>query len=105
MGEMGLMGYGLKGMERHGKSPGIHTTREASSAMGACLSYLYLRVWLNEKSPRQPRFWPEGMCCCALFGIVGLSLDNLSRCAVAHLHNVHAGLQGIAATTVEVICL
>ena len=102
---MGLMGYGLKGMERHGKSPAIHTTREASSAMGACLSYSYLRVWLNEKSPRQPCFWPEGMCCCVLFGIVELSLDNLSRCAVAHLYYVNAGLQGIAATTVEVICL
>ena len=46
---------------------------------------------------------PEGMCCCALFGIVELSLNNLSRCAVAHLHYVHAGLQGIAAATVEVV--
>ena len=42
------------------------------------------------------------MRCCALFGIVELSLDNLLRCAVAHLHNVHAGQQGVAATTVEV---
>ena len=43
------------------------------------------------------------MRCCALFGIAELSLDNLSRCAVAHLHNVNAGLQGIAAATVEVV--
>ena len=28
----------------HCKSPAIHTTREASSAMGACLSYSYLRA-------------------------------------------------------------
>ena len=43
------------------------------------------------------------MRCCALFGIAELSFDNLSRCAVAHLHYVHAGLQGIAAATVEVV--
>ena len=56
-----------------------------------------------KKSPRQPYFWPEGMRCCALFGIAELSLDNLSRCAVAHLYYVNAGLQGIAAATVEVV--
>ena len=43
------------------------------------------------------------MRCCALFGIAELSLDNLSRCAVAHLYYVNAGLQGIAAATVEVV--
>ena len=56
-----------------------------------------------KKSPRQPGFWPEGMRCCVFFGIAELSLDNLSRCAVAHLHYVNAGLQGIAAATVEVV--
>ena len=43
------------------------------------------------------------MRCCALFGIAGLSLDNLLRCAVAHLHYVYAGLYGGAAATVEVV--
>ena len=67
-----------------------------------------IRIYVHDRmktSPRQPCFWPEGMRCCALFGIAELSLDYLSRCAVAHLHYVHAGLQGIAAATVEVICL
>ena len=46
---------------------------------------------------------PRGCVVVCLFGIAGLSLDNLSRCAVAHLHYVHSGLQGIAVATVEVV--
>ena len=46
---------------------------------------------------------PRGCDVVCLFGIVELSLDNLSLCAVAHLYYVNAGLQGIAVATVEVV--
>ena len=73
--------------------------------MGACLSYAYISAWPNEASLGGHVSGPRGCVVVCFSGIAGLSLDDLSRCAVAHLHYVNAGLQGIAATTVEVICL
>ena len=69
----------------------------------AVAEYKLLTRHATSRQPRLPGFWPEGMRCCVLFGIAELSLDDFSRCAVAHLYYVNAGLQGIAAATVEVV--